>query len=289
MNNNYVITSFEIGNIKIKVILDRLLQLAKKTPSEMHNHATYELHLVNCGCAEFATERRNVTLNEFDTVIVYPDVFHMFTKEEKGTTSFSIRFSFTKTKKANCLDYYTLITDEFAKRNDFFYVPQNELLKEYISNIIKFTYSLQPFSEDKAKANFVLFFSELVSQMLSNSNNDFKYGKEYSEYDTRIALIESFFNELYMEDLTLSRLADILHLSEKQANRMVNKAFGTNFKQQLNKTRIRNAKKLLRETNTDINEISYKVGYHSYNGFYLAFKKNTGITPVEYRKINSCI
>ncbi|HTR29188.1 MAG TPA: AraC family transcriptional regulator [Puia sp.] len=43
------------------------------------------------------------------------------------------------------------------------------------------------------------------------------------------------------------------------------------------------AKQLLEETDDTIDQIASKVGFHTYNGFSIAFKKAFKIAPTEYR------
>ena len=47
---------------------------------------------------------------------------------------------------------------------------------------------------------------------------------------------------------------------------------------------MRNAKKMLRESDTPISKIAEQIGYTTCRGFLSAFAKYEGITPGEYRK-----
>ncbi len=47
------------------------------------------------------------------------------------------------------------------------------------------------------------------------------------------------------------------------------------------------AKELLLDVRININEITYKVGYHNVRYFSRTFKEYVGITPKEYRKIHA--
>ena len=49
--------------------------------------------------------------------------------------------------------------------------------------------------------------------------------------------------------------------------------------------RITQAKKLLREGKFSITEIAFQVGFNDSNYFSSCFKKATGISPLEYRKL----
>jgi len=96
--------------------------------------------------------------------------------------------------------------------------------------------------------------------------------------------IQEYFNEYYMESITLGELSRLLNLSEKQTDRIIKKAYGTGFKQRLSRVRLKNAQELLKNTDLEIRIVAQQSGYQSYNGFYLAFRKQYECTPQEYRE-----
>ena len=51
-------------------------------------------------------------------------------------------------------------------------------------------------------------------------------------------------------------------------------------------SRLSLAQELMRDTDLNISEISYRAGFSSTNYFCNVFKKEKGITPKEFRKIN---
>jgi YesN/AraC family two-component response regulator len=50
--------------------------------------------------------------------------------------------------------------------------------------------------------------------------------------------------------------------------------------------RINKAKEMLTHTYYNISEIAFSVGYNDYYAFIKSFKKKTGLTPKQYRKMN---
>ena len=55
----------------------------------------------------------------------------------------------------------------------------------------------------------------------------------------------------------------------------------------INKLRMEQAQKLLRNTKLSIPEICYRIGIMDSNYFTRCFKKEYGMPPREYRKINT--
>lgn len=53
----------------------------------------------------------------------------------------------------------------------------------------------------------------------------------------------------------------------------------------LKKIRVENAKNLLLNTDQTVEDISYAVGYSDIKYFSRLFKKLTGLTPTEFRKL----
>lgn len=90
----------------------------------------------------------------------------------------------------------------------------------------------------------------------------------------------------YLDDkLTLQKLAEQMKMSEKQLSILINQHTGKHFFDFINEFRINQAKGLLRDQpQLTVLEVLYEVGFNSKSSFYTAFKKETGVTPTDYRK-----
>jgi AraC-like DNA-binding protein len=87
------------------------------------------------------------------------------------------------------------------------------------------------------------------------------------------------------EELTLPRLAKNLSLNTHQLSEILNHNLNTSFKNYIKKYRIEEAKRLLiEEPSQTILTISMDVGFRSASTFNSSFKKEVGISPMEYRK-----
>lgn len=90
----------------------------------------------------------------------------------------------------------------------------------------------------------------------------------------------------YLDDkLTLQKLAEQIGMPEKQLSVLINQHTGKHFFDFINEFRINKAKDILREQpQLTVLEVLYEVGFNSKSSFYTAFKKETGVTPTDYRK-----
>lgn len=90
----------------------------------------------------------------------------------------------------------------------------------------------------------------------------------------------------YLDDkLTLQKLAEQFNLPEKQLSLLINQHTGKHFFDFINEFRINDAKTLLKgQSQLTVLEVLYEVGFNSKSSFYTAFKKETNLTPTDYRK-----
>ena len=100
---------------------------------------------------------------------------------------------------------------------------------------------------------------------------------ERVEAKTRINygfVIHEFFFNRYREEIRLSDLANELHLSQRQTERLVLEHMGNTFRKTLAATRVLIAKQLMESSTLSLGEIAEYVGYRSYAGFWKAMKQS---------------
>lgn len=91
--------------------------------------------------------------------------------------------------------------------------------------------------------------------------------------------VKSYIDTHYMENITISDIAQTLSLNRKYLARIFKEKNGISMQEYLINKRLYEAKKLLLQGYT-VEESSYMVGYSDQFGFSKAFKKRYGISPV---------
>lgn len=99
-----------------------------------------------------------------------------------------------------------------------------------------------------------------------------------------VASILFFLAEHHGENVSLTLLAEKFHFSPIHISRMIKKETGYSFLDILTAIRLASAARLLRETDSRINQICEQVGVSDQRYFSKIFKKAFGQTPLEYRK-----
>ena len=100
-----------------------------------------------------------------------------------------------------------------------------------------------------------------------------------------MANVKKYLRHNYMlYDVSLDSISDILQINSSYLSMQFKKTFGVNFVDYLTGLRIQAARDLLADPFLSAAEIANMVGYESPNYFTRVFKKNTGLTPTEYRR-----
>lgn len=87
-------------------------------------------------------------------------------------------------------------------------------------------------------------------------------------------------------DLSLEKVANLLNVHKDYLSKLMKEELGYSFIEYLTKVRVNRAKEILEQdlANAKIYDIARKVGYKSQHYFSRTFKKNVGLTPLQYRK-----
>jgi len=88
----------------------------------------------------------------------------------------------------------------------------------------------------------------------------------------------------FREELTLKLTAEQFYFSPYYLSRKFKQCTGFGFVEYLQHVRIREAQRLLRETNLKIIDIAERIGIGPVAHFHRLFKRMNGCTPLQYRK-----
>jgi AraC-like DNA-binding protein len=141
--------------------------------------------------------------------------------------------------------------------------------------------------------HFMVGSDEIINNMVMSmflyiirayDNNKSNHKVENTKNDVICNLIR-YIKSNFGSPITLDFLAAYVHLSPEYLSRYFKKQTGENLSEYITKTRIEKAKFRLRTTMWSINDIAEYCGYRSISNFQKAFKKYTGMSAGEYRKL----
>lgn len=136
---------------------------------------------------------------------------------------------------------------------------------------------------------FLLFFSAVnissvakVKDHVKSSYDDYIADEEY------VGRIINFMDKekpYLKSNITLDTLSEMLDVPARELTALLNGHFKMNYYEFINNYRIKEAKQILKaDKDQTISDVFLAVGFNSKSVFNTFFKKNTGMTPSEYRK-----
>lgn len=100
-----------------------------------------------------------------------------------------------------------------------------------------------------------------------------------------IRLAKEYVLQHYREPITLEKVCEEVGFSVSYFSSLFKKETGENFVHFLMRTRIERARELLAQTNMSVAEVCSQVGYSDLKYFTQTFKKETNLSPGQYRKL----
>jgi AraC-like DNA-binding protein len=103
------------------------------------------------------------------------------------------------------------------------------------------------------------------------------------------SILTHYFSANTIQELglpTVKYLAEQVHLSPSYLSDLLKKETGKNAQEHIHFYLIEEAKNLLLNSEKNVNEIAYNLGFEYPQYFNTLFKKKTGRTPKEFRNLN---
>lgn len=106
----------------------------------------------------------------------------------------------------------------------------------------------------------------------------------------KISVVMDDVGEISKNEFSVDRLSKLVGSNSHYVSQVINETYGKNFSSVLGEARVRQACKRLGDTaaygNLTIEAIAGELGFKSRSNFVTVFKKVTGLTPSEYKKIS---
>ncbi len=103
--------------------------------------------------------------------------------------------------------------------------------------------------------------------------------------EDKVKLAYQILKEQYFTRVSLDSVGRQVNMSPKYLSRKFKERFGRGFLEEKLRLRMEHAKRLLQDTDLELHQIAFRVGYSSSEAFSRAFKEVNGITPSEYRSL----
>ncbi len=228
-----------IGEKKIRIFLQNGFFALRASVSNYHRHRYPEAHIVISGTVRYEADGVETEVGAGEMYVIPQNVFHRCTAVSEGAE----RMAFMAESEAHVLGKCVPLPDAV---NALAHAVRNE---NGIDNA-------------KLYSCFAVICSEFIDVPV----------KAPVPVSDRGFMIHEFFSNNYHSDITVSDIAALLHLSEKQTQRMIKQYTGSDFRTELTRRRMEAARQFMDSSEMSLTEIAEKVGYRSYSGFWKAVK-----------------
>lgn len=143
-----------------------------------------------------------------------------------------------------------------------------------------------PYLNGFDRMNYFFRLMNIIGESSSNIHlaSEEYMRKRFTTGNRRIGLLHDYLMNHYREDIDLGNLAELVHMAEGSLCRFFKQHVGTSIFEYLNKIKVEFACKLLMDPEISILDVCLDSGFNNISHFNKQFRKNTGVTPSDYRK-----
>ena len=241
-----------------------------------HFHDGYEILYIASGGGECFIEGERFVFGTGDLIITNPNEVHSIRVQENSErwyicfrSSFLSEFVDEKYHPVQVLQQRPVGTQNRIQAD----AVQELGLDVSMRNILTLFDSETVGKERLIKANLLVLLHGIEEVIKKN---------DHKVQTHELADVVSYINTHFTENITVEEIAKCFFLSKSQLSHTFSKYMGISLKSYITKKRVIYAKELM-STSKKLTQIAFESGFGDYSAFYRAFKRATGLTPLEYK------
>ncbi|MDD6483147.1 MAG: AraC family transcriptional regulator [Clostridiales bacterium] len=249
------------------IIIKKYIKAGDEYP--LHWHDYFEFEIITSGCVEHMHNQNKYIAGDGNAYLMSYYDFHSF-KAITDTNLIVIHFN------------ENALSDELSK---FIFLGIRKFNCVYnkfeLENIMVLVKKIEAENEQGLLFNRQIIantLSELVINIIRKSGTGTETHMSQPIQEAVIYLLKNF-----RDDISLSSLAETLHLSANYLGVLFKENTGVSFREYLNTIRLKHACRLLISSSLSVKEVSYTSGYKTHEHFLRIFRQNFNMTPSEYR------
>lgn len=271
---NYRLTNTETTKIDARLLYITESSFGPDWLSIPHTHHFAELFFITKGKGAFMIDNELYDIKKNDLIVINPNVLHTEFAKEGSTDSFEyVVFG------VNGLQFL----DETTAQTHLIYDFKNQ--RDRIMNYVQLLLEEVKFKEDNFTSICQNLLEALLLLILRGTKADLKIAPT-KKITQECRFIEQYISTHYKEEISLEDLSNLTYLNKYYLVHSFKEYTGFSPINYLINVRISESKHLLSTTDYPISKIAMQVGFSSHSYFCQIFKKETGYSPLQYRKLN---
>ena len=247
------------------------------TRSAPHRHSFFEMHLFLRGSSVYEARDAEYAVQEGELLFLGKEVPHQFQDGSQEWDKISLAFDITSRSSPTAARALKALTfsDALVTRYDpAILTCFNVILSEADAQELCYLEAI--------KARLVTIVIALVRTLASRQPKT--AADKPPSIDSRIAEIDAYVQGHMQELVTLADIAQHIHISTKQINRILQRDFSLSRRDYIDRIKCEHAKDLLLHTDMPLDEIATAIGYANVFSFNKFFRRVEGLPPGLFRR-----
>ncbi len=257
-----------------------------KRPFRDHRHSHFEIGLFLKGTGIYSIDGQQYSINAGDIFVFSSNEIHCITQVDTDTEMELMNIHFEPRYLWASED------DSFLKDNSGFFFSHSKEFKNQLQRGTRETEAIRQLIleieceiTEKKEAYLSMVRSKLINILVYLIRNYGYYQKDSTSdnYNYIVSAID-FIRENYTNGITLQSIAEAVNISPNYLSSIFHQTTGVPIWDYVTESRINSAIHMLDEhSNKTMLEIALLCGFNNTANFNRAFKKQTGLSPSEYK------
>ena len=245
----------------------------KQISTKAHSHSFFELHFVAEGTITYRTEHELLhTLNAGDAILFAPEHTHTVHTLSENLVKFSLAFLPPED---------SFVYAGLAAKPACFFPAADQILHALDAVLaeadLKSTFSL-PIIQSR-------ILDMLYALCKGAGVQERAHGRQETADDIRVARVKQYIRDNADTLFTCAEVAKQCHFNVKYLNRIFKAQTGMTLLSYIHREKIKDAEAMLCESTASLEHISRELGFANVYYFSNFFKRCTGFTPGDFRKL----
>lgn len=248
-----------------------------------HFHDYYEMYLLVSGERVYFIKDRTYHIQQGDIVLINKNVVHKTTDPVSMQAPHHERivcYLFDSFFSGLRPELSQLLKDTFSQTGPVirFGVQEQLTVEPMVQQLLKEL-------EEQAQGYEMILQHKVLELLLTISRS--KLGSRYEQplnaAEQKISEIVSYINDHYSESFSLQLLAEQFYMSPYYLSRKFKEITGFPLTEYINITRVKEAQRMLKETDLSITAVAEQAGFDNFSHFGKTFKRIAKVSPRSFR------
>ena len=243
-----------------------------------HSHTHFELLFSLNGALHYRINDEQITVKKGQFLLISPGTQHAQSAPDAESIKLGMGLLFLQDSQKNFPDQ---LKETFSKQTHVV-GDQTDEMQDWLKSVLRECTAPTFFSPYLIRDIAVRLLIEIWLCIKGDSKEEYRSPHLFD--DQRIVMAKQFIYDNLSVPLNSGMVADHIHLSLKQLNRIFFLTDGMTVSKYIFNAKTNEAIKLLRISKLSVGEVAEALGFSTVKAFSMFFKRNTGFTPSEFRK-----